>query len=86
MDKYIFGVLRKNNKKNKDETEETFPLFKTSNRVKGSVKVITVKKENINRSEEDILKRYKKAFHLGIIACIAFLFIIEIGIRAAFLI
>jgi hypothetical protein len=45
--------------------------------VKGSGKVNTVKREGINRSEEDIVKRHKKAFHLGITACIVFLFIIE---------
>jgi hypothetical protein len=52
-------------------------MFNTSNRVKGSGKVNTVKMEIVNRSEEDNIKRHKKALYLGITACIAFLFILE---------
>ena len=52
-------------------------MFNTSNRVKGSGKMNTVKREIVNRSEENIIKMHKKAFYLGVTACIAFLFIIE---------
>lgn len=52
-------------------------MFNTSNRVKGKEEVNTVKRQGPDRSEEDIIKRHKKAFHFGITACIAFLFIIE---------